>query len=624
MPALGPVVRLALAAVVAVLAGMVLRRSREPLLRQSVGWAALHTAVLATGGLLSPLLPLAAAWVVWVRHTSGNGRAAPALVAGSLLATTELLAPGAPNVVALAGAALLVALAHAVPLGRLREPGPSRERHRDEALPAHSADRLQDADEEQVIAGACEIVRRATDAQEAALWTTDLHELRARRLGWAGAADLQPGASAVDLEGHPFTWPVRENVHVRLERGRRELPSAWATEMLLVPVPEIDGLLALAYPSLVPPEAEAAALRAGAHLDALLSLLRRREEGVRTGVALQALARAGQTLPGELQLDQFGRHLVHAVRDAVGGTGAALAVWNSETGAAEIVYAEGSEMERVRYGQTVADSASRLSLSAKHGVRLAYSDLRQEQDRLPLLVPGEQWAVPPRSAMLAPLVTGDATVGVVATWDPKPARFGEHEQEFLHTLCSLAAPHLAGAMQYQQLDRQASTDALTALPNRRTFESRFSAEASQFARYARPFSLIIFDVDHFKRFNDTWGHDAGDRVLQHVAQLVSATVRDVDLPARLGGEEFVVLMPETSLAAGLEAAERVRKTIEERSVMWKGKPLTVTASFGVAACPECTLDPDILLKLADTALYAAKAAGRNRVGAAPCSDLADA
>ena len=99
--------------------------------------------------------------------------------------------------------------------------------------------------------------------------------------------------------------------------------------------------------------------------------------------------------------------------------------------------------------------------------------------------------------------------------------------------------------------------------------------------------------------------------------MVRQTVRDVDTPARLGGEEFVVLMPETGLRASQDAGERLRRSIEQRAVTWNGRPLSVTVSIGAAACPDCTATASEVLKLADEALYRAKGGGRNRVAAAP-------
>ncbi|HEX8246256.1 MAG TPA: sensor domain-containing diguanylate cyclase, partial [Longimicrobium sp.] len=227
-----------------------------------------------------------------------------------------------------------------------------------------------------------------------------------------------------------------------------------------------------------------------------------------------------------------------------------------------------------------------------------------------------QWRTPPRSAAVFPLVADGRALGAVAAWHPEPGRFGEKETELLRLLCSIAPLPLRTARQYEALDQRAHTDALTGLPNRAAFEGRLATLAHVYARYARPFALLVLDVDFFKQFNDTHGHEAGDRVLQHVAAVVRQTVRDVDTPARLGGEEFVVLMPETGLRASQDAGERLRRSIEARAVTWNGRPLSVTVSIGAAACPDCTTNAAEVLKLADEALYRAKGGGRNRVVAA--------
>ncbi|MBV9774823.1 MAG: sensor domain-containing diguanylate cyclase, partial [Gemmatimonadetes bacterium] len=223
----------------------------------------------------------------------------------------------------------------------------------------------------------------------------------------------------------------------------------------------------------------------------------------------------------------------------------------------------------------------------------------------------------PRSAVIVPLVADGKTLGVVAAWDPRPGWIGETELEFLRLLCAMAPLPLRSAERYEALDRRASLDSLTGLPNRRVFEERLTSTASHFERYQRPFSLVILDVDHFKKFNDTWGHEVGDRVLQHVSALLRTAVREVDVPARLGGEEFVVLLPETPLMPAVEVAERIRRMIEGRPLVWNGRPLPVTVSLGVATCPDSLADPTELLAAADAALYRSKAAGRNRTTAAP-------
>jgi diguanylate cyclase (GGDEF)-like protein len=274
--------------------------------------------------------------------------------------------------------------------------------------------------------------------------------------------------------------------------------------------------------------------------------------------------------------------------------------------------------------EAFGDGDSRLALAVKHGVELSHADLRREGDRLPLLTRAERWETAPRSAAVLPLMLDGRAMGAVVAWHPEPGRFGEREMEIVRLLVSVAPLPMRSARRFEALDQRASTDPLTGLANRSTFDARLASLSSYFDRYARPFSVIALDVDFFKKFNDTWGHEAGDRVLQHVAELLRATVRDVDLPARMGGEEFVVLLPETGLRQAAEAAERIRRTLETRAVIWNGRPLSVTASLGVSACPDSTEVPGELLAQADAALYRAKDAGRNQVAAAPALQPAPA
>lgn len=161
----------------------------------------------------------------------------------------------------------------------------------------------------------------------------------------------------------------------------------------------------------------------------------------------------------------------------------------------------------------------------------------------------------------------------------------------------------------QRLERLAKSDHLTGLSNRYHMEEAIEREVTVAERYGRPCALVMFDIDHFKRFNDTWGHDAGDEVLVAVARSVSTQVRDADLAGRWGGEEFIVLATNTALEGAAELAERLRGAIDGLTIRDYGG---VTASFGVAVHREGEGSRD-LVKRADLALYAAKEAGRNRV-----------
>lgn len=168
----------------------------------------------------------------------------------------------------------------------------------------------------------------------------------------------------------------------------------------------------------------------------------------------------------------------------------------------------------------------------------------------------------------------------------------------------------AQAEEIKAQQSEARTDALTKLANRRAFDDTLEQNLALQRRDRRPFSLLIFDVDHFKIFNDTHGHQAGDEVLRSVAKTLSQVVKVSDIPCRYGGEEFALVMPCTTIAEGRIAAERVRKSIEAMAVTFEGKTLRVTISVGLA---EATKGDDAvkLIRRADDAVYAAKAAGRN-------------
>lgn len=161
-------------------------------------------------------------------------------------------------------------------------------------------------------------------------------------------------------------------------------------------------------------------------------------------------------------------------------------------------------------------------------------------------------------------------------------------------------------------EEAAFTDHLTGLANLRRFERQFQREVARTERYGHPFCLLLIDIDNFKEVNDAHGHDAGDEVLRRVGNVIQAGTRGIDTDARIGGDEFAVILPETPLERGLEVAERLRAEIAAIET-----PTRVTASFGVAELPACAQGCDELRAAADAALYEAKRAGRNRIGSAP-------
>ena len=166
--------------------------------------------------------------------------------------------------------------------------------------------------------------------------------------------------------------------------------------------------------------------------------------------------------------------------------------------------------------------------------------------------------------------------------------------------------------QAECLESMARTDPLTQLTNRRGFFEQVEHELARCARGGKAFSLILCDIDHFKQVNDNYGHDGGDAVLVKTAELLRESLREQDIPARWGGEEFMLLLPETSLDTAVQVGERIRRQIAAQTIVHQEYTLTVTMSFGLSVySPENNLDACI--KQADEALYRAKENGRNRV-----------
>ena len=167
---------------------------------------------------------------------------------------------------------------------------------------------------------------------------------------------------------------------------------------------------------------------------------------------------------------------------------------------------------------------------------------------------------------------------------------------------------------YDKLNLEANTDKHTGCYNKGYFNNRITLEVNKSKVTGDPLSLIIFDLDHFKKLNDNYGHDAGDFVLKEMAALIRSNgIREQDVFARYGGEEFVILLPKTNLKQSFEIAERLRKLIENKEFIYDGKRLPVTASIGVADYRQGVITGTDLFKRADEAVYKSKEGGRNQV-----------
>ncbi len=213
-----------------------------------------------------------------------------------------------------------------------------------------------------------------------------------------------------------------------------------------------------------------------------------------------------------------------------------------------------------------------------------------------------------------PLTAGDVTFGSLLLFGDD---FEDEGRMTAVSLASHAVVALDNARLHRIVERQALVDGLTGLANRRQCEETLASELARVERFGGPLALVVTDLDWFKDVNDRYGHPSGDAVLREFATLLQDTVRDIDLAGRWGGEEFLLILPGTDLAGGVQVAERIRAGLAGRIVLSPdGSPIPVTASFGVAATPPATTAAE-LFSAADAALYEAKRNGKNRVERAP-------
>jgi diguanylate cyclase (GGDEF)-like protein len=221
----------------------------------------------------------------------------------------------------------------------------------------------------------------------------------------------------------------------------------------------------------------------------------------------------------------------------------------------------------------------------------------------------------------SPLVTGDIglrfyagvpittpeglPVGTVCAIDSHPRDFSEKEAQILRNLADIVTSEL-------ELRRLATTDGLTGISTRRAFKEDALKFVALARRHRSQLSAITFDIDHFKKINDTYGHAAGDGVLKSVSAAVGGLLRESDLLGRLGGEEFAIILPDADAASAMAVAEKLRHALLNLRFPGSKPPMTVSASFGVATLDPGSDDLDSLLVKADEALYEAKRSGRNR------------
>jgi diguanylate cyclase (GGDEF)-like protein len=220
-----------------------------------------------------------------------------------------------------------------------------------------------------------------------------------------------------------------------------------------------------------------------------------------------------------------------------------------------------------------------------------------------------------RSLIAAPLWAEGRIIGILYVDDFAIRDFKSREISLLSLLSTIAAMAIDKTRMLESNRMLAITDELTRLYNHRYFLQQLTNEINRAKRYNRPLSLLMLDIDHFKNYNDTYGHLKGNEILKDLAGMIKELSRDVDIPARYGGEEFTITMPETNRKRGQVLAERLRNTIAAHLFKYRERhPVgRLTVSIGLATCPDNANTPFALIEATDKALYEAKRAGRNRV-----------
>lgn len=448
-----------------------------------------------------------------------------------------------------------------------------------------------------------------TEAHEAVLWEpqegTDGLLLA---VGWSRGAD-------------PPALPEQERLLIDLAASeqRTTFTPGGALRVMATGLPVSSGRGAVSLhfrevTTLDRTELESRLHRFAAEVTARYELLTARANLARRTKRLRMLIRSAITLQGQRDPDEQEETVVEGSLRVTGAQWCALVRGNHEDGRLELARITGDAPTGLKRG-LAAKQQTIVGDVFQTGKQRLHTDTRALFDPSVELFDATPLPSGTRSLIVVPIRRSerDPCVGVLVLGRTERDAFNAVDLGSAGDLCTIAAGALETAWAWQQATLTAKTDQLTGLPNRRGFEEEFQRMIDETDRYGGQSALVIVDVDHFKRVNDTYGHDAGDQVLKAVGRTLLALKRATDKVARLGGEELAMLLPLTDRVGAMEAAERCRKAIEALSVRSGLGSIQVTASFGVAMYGTRSGGAGSLFDRADQALYAAKHGGRNRV-----------
>ncbi|MFI5175829.1 MAG: diguanylate cyclase domain-containing protein [Terriglobia bacterium] len=312
-----------------------------------------------------------------------------------------------------------------------------------------------------------------------------------------------------------------------------------------------------------------------------------------------------------LNVDEVSALLLKESKALLNYDTAAVALLSEDRNSYSLVSAEGIEFDRDLRIPGEVKTWTRWSITSAEDA-LLLSDFERRTGQMPIYMPNE----PPLavgSLLAIPLGPPSQRLGAFVLTHSQAGQFGNDVQQLLRLLCQHVAVIVENAINHRQMETLAATDELTHLPNHRHFQERIEEEVSRSRRNKKPLSLLMVDLDEFKKMNDTHGHPFGDAVLGQLASILEHCLRREDFAARYGGEEFAVILPDTGREGARQTAERFRAEVSRTVFTHEGNSAHLSISGGIATYPRDATSKEQLIENADRALYVAKRTGRNRI-----------
>ena len=471
--------------------------------------------------------------------------------------------------------------------------------------------RLEEQEDLETLRALLDDVRDLYEADEAIFWEWQEQRDALTPAAWSSGAGDRPMHFEKTQWGPLVKWSAEGRV-VHFDGG------SGAARLVAAPVladDQLIGVVSLSSAAGIRTDRERLKEwmpRHAARLSRLLALFNvRREYGrhMRQGRALLHAVQRIQSIPSQ---EGLMRGICQTAVEVSSAKHAALVRWRKDRGKGIVQFATPGFKHRAPF--EVADASLVAQVCRSH-MSMHIEDASRMAADVSLFFPGDGECRTGSFAII-PLCRDDRVLGAIVVASPEVGAVPQDETRNIDILGAVAVTSLEIVWDLEEASKRARTDALTGLANRRHFEERLDQALNEADRFGSPVSLVVVDLDHFKRVNDTWGHEAGDVVLKKISRILSEGVRSVDTVARYGGEEIAILLPQTALGGAVELADRLRRAIAGRTIALAGTEISVTVSVGVASYPEAVATRDALFPAADRALYDAKHSGRNCVRSA--------